>query len=386
MDTDDLSEHGPIRISIIEHFADVPDPRIDRNKEHGLIDILVIAICALVAGCEACTQIAEFGRRKEAWLRKFLELPNGIPSHDTFSRVLALIDPDKFQECFMRWAAAVQQATRGKIVALDGKTLRRSFDHTSGLAPVHLVSAWCSENHVSLGQVAVDTKSNEITAIPALLELLEIEGAIVTIDAAGCQRAIATTIRKQKADYVLALKKNQSTLYEDVERCFAELKAEEKSDDSDGTVFQTEDKRHGREEHRITYAVAVRETIRQRELWRDLKSIAIMESRRTVGGREETHVRYFISSLDPHAERMARAIRGHWGVENSLHWVLDVTFREDDSRIRKGHGAENIAALRRLAVTLLKREPTKQSIATKRLMAAWDEDYLWRVLLAGDPN
>jgi len=385
MDTDGVSEGGPIRISIIEHFADLPDPRIDRNKEHRLIDILVIAICAVVAGCEACTQIAEFGRRKEAWLKRFLELPNGIPSHDTFSRVLGLIDPVRFQECFMRWAAAVQQATEGKIVALDGKTLRRSFDRTEGLAAVHLVSAWCSENHVALGQVAVDTKSNEITAIPVLLELLEIEGAIVTIDAAGCQRAIATTIRKQQADYVLALKKNQNTLYEDVERCFAECSIEHK-DHPDCTVHQTEEKRHGREERRTTRAMVVPETIRQRELWCDFKSIAMMKSRRTVDGREETHVRYFISSLEHDAEQIARAVRGHWGVENSLHWVLDVTFREDDSRIRKGHGAENMGALRRLAITLLKREPTKQSIATKRLMAAWDEGYLWRVLVATGPN
>jgi len=383
MGKDTETQRGAIRVSVIECFADLPDPRIDRNKEHKLIDIIVIAICAVIAGCEACTQIAEYGRRKESWLRKFLELPNGIPSHDTFSRVLALIDPVKFQECFMRWAAVLHRATGGKIVAIDGKTLRRSFDEADGLGPLHLVSAWCSDNHISLGQVAVDSKSNEITAIPALLELLQIEGATVTIDAAGCQRAIASTIRDQKADYVLALKKNQNTLYEDVEACFQQAQIQE-SVGSPCSVHETQEKGHGREEYRKTYSLPVPEGFRHQALWRDLKSIGMICSRRVLEGREESEVRYFISSRECDAEALSHAARSHWGIENSLHWVLDVTFREDDSRIRKGFGAQNMAALRRIAVSLLKREPTKQSIATKRLMAAWDDDYLLRVLLAAN--
>jgi predicted transposase YbfD/YdcC len=370
-----------VRISIVECFSDLPDPRVDRNKEHKLIDILVIAICAVIAGCEACTQMAEYGRHKESWLRRFLELPNGIPSHDTFSRVLALIDPGKFQECFMRWAAALHRATGGRVVAIDGKTLRRSFDHAEGLSPLHLVSAWASENHVSLGQVAVDTKSNEITAIPALMELLDLSGAIVTIDAAGCQRAIVSQIRKQEADYVLALKQNQNSLYEDVTAHFAQQKAEGFAAPQCSS-HETHEKAHGREEHRTTYTAPVPETLRNRELWRDLQSVGMVQSRRIVGGREESYTRYFISSLEADAKQLAHAVRSHWGIENSLHWVLDFTFREDESRTRKGHGAQNMAALRRLAITLLKREPSKQSLTTKRLMAGWDDDYLLRILLA----
>jgi predicted transposase YbfD/YdcC len=300
-------------------------------------------------------QIAEYGRHKEAWLRNFLELPHGIPSHDAFARVWTVIDPAKFQECFMRWAAALHDATGGKIIAIDGKTLRRSFDRTEGVNPLHLVSAWCSENHISLGQVAVDTKSNEITAIPALLELLVIRGAIVTIDAAGCQRAIASQIRKQEAEGF----------------SHPELSSHE-----------THEKAHGREEHRTTRVTPVPESLRHRELWRDLKSLGMVESRRLIAGREESHTRYFISSLEPDAQQLAYAVRAHWSIENSLHWVLDVTFREDDSRIRDRYSAQDLATLRRLAITLLKRESTKQSLVTKRMMTGWDDQYMFQVLMA----
>ena len=378
---DDDTSPESVRISIVPYFEDMPDPRAGPNAVHKLIDIIVIAVCAVIAGCEACTQMAEYGRRKESWLRQFLELPRGIPSHDTFSRVLALLNAAKFQECFMRWAAALHKATGGKIVAIDGKTLRRSFDNANGRGPVHLVSAWCSQNHISLGQLAVDAKTNEITAIPDLLELLEIAGAIVTIDAAGCQRAIVTKIRKQKADYVLALKKNQNTLYEDVAAQFEQLQAQPSATPA-CDVYETREKGHGREEHRTAYVLPVPENLRGRELWKDLQSIGMIVGRRVVKGREESQTRYFISSLGNNAKELAEAVRWHWGIENSLHWVLDVSFREDDSRIRKGYGAENMATLRRLAISLLKRESTKQSIATKRLMAAWDDDYLFRVLLA----
>jgi predicted transposase YbfD/YdcC len=368
----------PVRISIVQYFEDMPDPRAGPNAVHKLIDIMVIAVCAVIAGCEVCTQMAEYGRRKESWLRQFLELPRGIPSHDTFSRVLALLDAKKFQECFMRWAAALHKATGGKIVAIDGKTVRRSFDNANGRGPIHLVSAWCSQNHLSLGQLAVDEKTNEITAIPELLELLEIPGAIVTIDAAGCQRAIVTQIRKQKADYVLALKKNQNTLYEDVAAHLqSQPSAAPRCD-----VYETHEKGHGREEHRTAYVLPVPKDLRQRELWKDLQCIGMIVGRRVLKDRVESQTRYYINSLGSNAKELAEAVRWHWGIENSLHWVLDVSFREDDSRIRKGYGAENMATLRRLAISLLRRESTKQSIATKRLMAAWDDDYLFRVLLA----
>jgi predicted transposase YbfD/YdcC len=371
----------PVWIAIVQYFEDLPDPRSGPNAVHKLVDIVVIAVCAVMAGSEACTQIAEFGHRKESWLRQFLELPAGIPSHDTFSRVLAMLDAKKFEECFMRWAATLQPTLAGKIVAIDGKTLRHSFDRAKDRGPLHLVSAWCSESHVSLGQVAVDSKSNEITAIPQLVDLLELEGAIVTIDAAGCQRAIVSKLRRKKADYVLALKGNQDILHDEVATHFKRLRFQE-SPSPPWQVYETHEKGHGREEHRTAYVVPVPENLRNRELWKDLTCLVMIVSRRVVQGREETQARYYISSLPVDAERLAKAVRWHWGIENSLHWVLDVTFREDDSRIRKGFGSENMATLRRLAINLLKREPTKQSLATKRLMAAWDNDYLFRVLLA----
>lgn len=372
-----VREQEQPQVSVMEYFSVMPDPRIERNKKHKLIDILVIAMCAVIAGCEGCTQIAEFGRRKEALLRKFLELPHGIPSHDTFSRVLRLIDPAKFQECFLRWAHALHQATGDKLVAVDGKTLRHSFDQ--GQPPLHLVSAWCTENGLSLGQQAVGAHSNEIMAIPELLELLELQGTVVTIDAEGCQRAIATTIRQKKADYVLTLKKNQGHLCEDVQAHFQGL-AERGFQDPDCTAYESHEKGHGREEWRRCHAVPVPETLRHRELWKDLKTLGRIESRRVLRGKEQTEVRYFLSSLPSEAARLAHAVRTHWRIENSLHWVLDVTFAEDQCRIRKDYAPQNMAALRRLAVTLLKQEPTKQSIATKRLMAAWDDDYLFRVV------
>jgi predicted transposase YbfD/YdcC len=381
MDMDANAGRESSRISIIHHFADLEDPRVGPHILHKLMDILVITMCAVIAGCESFLQIAEYGRHKEAWLRNFLELPHGIPSHDTFARVWTVIDPAKFQECFMRWAAALHDATGGKVIAIDGKTLRRSFDRAKGLNPLHLVSAWCCENHISLGQVAVDAKSNEITAIPALLELLTIKGAIVTIDAAGCQRAIATQIRKQEADYVLALKQNQNSLYDDVVAHFKQQEAEGFSR-PELSSHEAHEKAHGREEHRTTRVMPVPESLRNRDLWRDLNSLGMVESRRLLAGREESYTRYFISSLEPDAMQLAHAVRSHWSIENSLHWVLDVTFREDDSRIQDRYSVQNLAALRRLAITLLKREPTKQSLVTKRMMTGWDDDYMFQVLMA----
>jgi predicted transposase YbfD/YdcC len=365
------------QVPLVEYFSALPDPRLERNKKHKLIDIIVLSICAVVAGCDASTQIVEFGRRKEALLRKFLELPHGIPSHDTVSRVLRLINPAQFQECFIRWAAALREATGGRFVAIDGKTLRRSFD--KGQSPLHLVSAWCTDNGLSLGQRAVEAKSNEITAIPELVDLLELKGTVVTIDAAGCQRAIASAIRRKKGDYVLIVKKNQEHLYEDLESHFQALQ-QRGFQDPECTVSETHDKGHGREERRQCQAVPVPATVRGRELWKDLQTIGRIESHRTIEGVQQTEVRYCISSLPNNARQLGEAVRTHWMIENGLHWVLDVTFAEDQSRIRKDYGPQNMAALRRLTVTLLKQEPTKQSIATKRLMAGWDDEYLFRTI------
>ena len=364
------------QVSLVEFFSDVADPRIERNKKHKLIDILVISICAIIAGCEACTQIAEFGHRKESFLRTFLELPNGIPSHDTFCRVLRLTDPAEVQKCFMRFSAALREASGGKFIALDGKTERRAFD--KGQSPLHLINAWCTDMGLSLGQLAVDKKSNEINAIPELLDLLELEGTTVTIDAAGCQRAIATKIRQRKADYVLVVKKNQPTLFAEIEAFFQGL-PQDATLPEDGFA-QSYDLGHGREEIRRCLAAAVPESMSSRTLWRDLKTIAKIESHRSEGGRQQSEVRYVISSLPPVARDIAHAVRTHWMIENGLHWVLDVTFDEDRCRIRKDNGPDNMGALRRLAVTLLKQEPTKQSIATKRLVAGWDNDYLFKVI------
>jgi predicted transposase YbfD/YdcC len=349
----------------------------------------VITICGLVAGCEGPTDIAEFGKHKESFLRKFLKLPNGIPSHDTFSRVFRLVDPAELGKRFMRFGAALHEATGGKLVALDGKTARRSYE--KGGAPLHVVSAWCTDIGLSLGQEVVDGKSNEIMAIPELLEVLDLEGAVVTIDAEGCQRAIATKIREKKADYVLTVKANQPTLRKEIEAHFQALEQQGVSDDAseqthsdakDDAFHVTCDRDHGRDEVRSCHATAVPETMESAKLWRDLKTIAKIESRTTEAGKQKSEVRYVISSLPPVAATLGRAVRKHWGIENSLHWVLDVTFDEDRSRICKDNGPQNFAALRRLAVTLLKQEPTKRSIAGKRLIAAWDNDYLFRVLTA----
>jgi predicted transposase YbfD/YdcC len=369
----------PVRISIVQHFEALPDPREGPNAVHKLIDIIVIAVCAVIAGCEACTQMAEYGRRKESWLRQFLELPRGIPSHDTFSRVLALLDAAKFQECFMRWAAALHKATGGKIVAIDGKTLRRSFDNAKGRGPIHLVSAWCSENHVSLGQLAVDAKTNEITAIPELLELLEIPGAIVTIDAAGCQRAIAEQIVAQGGDYVLGLKGNQSNLQEAVEDFFA---VAQKAAFAHVKHHYAEelDKDHGRLEVRRYWITENLCTLPDTDRWVGLRSIGMVERTTVTGETQTVEQRYFINSIRADAQRFAHGVRGHWGIENRLHWRLDVVFGDDASRIRKGNAPAIMTSIRHLCMNLFDQEPSSLSLAKKRRKAAWNDDFRAKVV------
>jgi predicted transposase YbfD/YdcC len=361
-------------------FEDVPDPRVVARCDHRLIDILTIAILAVICGADDWTDIEAFGQVRESWLRQFLDLPHGIPSHDTIRRVLELLDRNQFAAGLLQWTQAPQEATDSKLVAIDGKTLRRSHRKRGGLAALHLVTAWCTQNGLTLGQYATEDKSNEITAIPELLKLLSLKGCTVTIDAMGCQKEIAAEIRAGKADYVLAVKENQPHLYEDLQQHFdAVLEDEEALPEKQRHI--TEEKNHGREEERFYYSMPVPEGLRNREAWRDIQSVGCAIGNTTRDGRATGLVRYFISSLKPDAKRFGKAVRGHWGIENSQHWVLDVSFREDDRRQQDRNGAANLAAVRRLAVSLLRQDKTiTRGAKCKRMVAALEPTYLLRVL------
>ena len=368
--------------SIDKHFARIEDPRIDRTKLHQLLDILVITICAVICGADNWQEVQLFGEAKEDWFKTFLDLPNGIPSHDTFWRVFAKLDPQQFQQSFVSWIASVSEVTKGQVIAIDGKTLRRSHDKGLGRGAIDMVSAWATVNHLVLGQVKVDEKSNEITAIPELLRILEISGCIISIDALGCQKDIAELIINQKADYVLSLKENQGRLYEDVIKLFDDLEVSDFKAYAHST-FQTVNKNHGRLETRTCYVISDLETLshmRNAE-WKGLQSVAKVHSRRQVGEEVSEKDRYFISSLAEEARCLLEVIRSHWSIEISVHWILDIAFREDESRLRKDYGAENFAILRHIALNLIKQEKTiKASAKGKRLKAGWDEDYLLEIL------
>jgi len=366
--------------ALLDHFASLPDPRIARHRWHKLSDILVIAVCAVLCGAESFPAIEDFGREREEWLNQFLELPEGIPSHDTFNRVFRLLDPVQFQACFLSWIQAVAAATAGEVVAIDGKALRRSFDKGTAKRAIHMVSAWATANGVVLGQRKVDTKSNEITAIPALLDLLALRGCIVTIDALGCQRAIAQKIVERGADYVLALKGNQPTLEQAVARFFVTGPAAEAHRTASAYVAQTE-QGHGRVETRCAWISDELEAELTAAAWPELRSIGMVEASRTLAGETTVEQRFYLTSLPPDAPRFAQAVRNHWGIENRLHWTLDVTFREDQSRLRTGHGPENFAVLRHIALNLLRQEPSTKSLPRKRLACALNPDYLLKVLL-----
>jgi predicted transposase YbfD/YdcC len=366
--------------ALLEHFAILPDPRLERRRRHKLSDILVIAVCAVLCGAESFPASEDFGREREEWLKHFLELPEGIPSHDTFTRVLRLLEPVQFQACFLSWMQAVAAATQGEVVAIDGKRLRRSFDKGPAKRAIHMVSAWATENGVVLGQRKVDAKSNEITAIPELLALLALKGCIVTIDAMGCQRTIAQQIVEQHADYVLALKGNQPTLEQAVAHFFVTGPAA----DTHRTAcdyYEQSERGHGRIETRCYWITDELDTKLTAAAWPGLQSIGMVEATRTLAGETTVEQRFYLTSLKPNAQQFARAVRNHWGIENGLHWTLDVTFREDQSRLRTGHGPENFAVLRHIALNLLRQEPSTKSMPRKRLACALNPDYLLKVLL-----
>ena len=375
------------RSALAEALAEVPDPRRQcRNLRHRLVDILVIGFCAVLCGCDDFVEIEEFGRSKEAFFRRFLELPEGIPSHDTFRRVFQAVCPLALQHVLLQWLMTLRQtataAGEGDVVAIDGKTLRRTFDRRSGLGALHLVSAWATANGISLGQVAVDAKSNEITAIPQLLDLLDLKDCVVTIDAAGCQKEIAAQIVAKEADYVLAVKDNQPTLHEQIQAYFQEQLAAAEPDPKLRRHEETTQS-HGRKETRQTLVAPAPQALVATGLWVGLATIVMVyrQSVDQVTGKITDEVRYFISSLPARARRLAGAVRQHWGIENSLHWVLDVAFNEDRMRQRDRTAIENLALLNRLAVSLLRQDKTvKAGVKCKRKRAGWDNDYLLRIL------
>jgi predicted transposase YbfD/YdcC len=364
--------------TLLDFFGDLPDPRIERTKLHNLEDILVITICAVICGAEGWSDIELFGQSKQQWLKTFLELPNDIPSHDTFARVISSIKPDDFEHRFQKWTQAMAETTDEKVFAIDGKTLRRSFDNANGKAAIHMVSAWACNNKMVFGQIATDEKSNEITAIPKLLEMLVLDGSVVTIDAMGCQKKIAEKIVNNNGDYIFSLKGNHGTLHKEVKLFMDDAIA----NGGDYDCNHTTDGGHGRVELRkVWYSQDVR-WMQDREEWPGLSSLVAVESQRSIGDKISTERRYFISSLSGvGAETIGRMIRSHWGVENKLHWGLDVSFSEDNCRIRKDFGAENFSRLRRIALNLLKQEKTaKCGIKAKQHKAGWDEQYMLKVL------
>lgn len=367
-----------------EHFSALEDPRADGGKRHLLLDIVTIAVAAVVCGADSWVEVELFGRTKQEWLATFLELPHGIPSHDTFGRVFERLDPSQFHHCLLSWLTSVQAIAHDQVVAVDGKTLRRSHDRTLDKSAIQLVSAWATTNHLVLGQEKVAQKSNEITAIPHLLKALDISGCTVTADALHCQETTAEAIIEKEADYILAVKGNQTTLLAEIQDLFAYAHRTHFKDVSHD-ICQTIEKGHGRIEKRCCWTINEPDFLaylRQFADWSGLHTIVqIQRERRVIGGRSKTTTHYYLTSLGKNAQAILDAARSHWSIENQLHWVLDVAFREDNCRVRKGHAAQNLATLRRVALNLLKRETTARcGIKAKRLKAALSEDYLLKVL------
>jgi predicted transposase YbfD/YdcC len=371
-------------LAIRWYFGKLRDPRVQRRKRHLLLDIVVIALCAVISGCDDWQQIETFGRARHDWLRTFLRLPHGIPSHDTFERVLDRLDPQAFQACFRDWMQALHTALGLSQIAIDGKTLRGSG--VGGVKALHLVSAWATANCLSLGQVAVDEKSNEIPAIPKLLELLDLNGALVTIDAMGCQKDIAAKIVAGGGDYVLTVKDNQPSLLADIQACF-EKALEKAFAGVQHDSYQTEERGHGRRERRYYDIITDPTDLPAGADWEGLRVIGMCYCDSLRDGKVTGELRFFIGSRQAKAKAYGQALRNHWGIENNLHWQLDVSFNEDKNRVSKRHGAENLALVRRLALSLLKQHPDKRSIACKRLRAALDPVFLTEVIQAdGNPG
>jgi len=368
-------------IGLQDHFSTLKDPRIRKKIKHNLIDIVIITICAAICGADDWVSVEEYGKAKHDWLKTFLEIPNGIPSHDTFGNVFSVLSSTEFEKCFLSWIQSVCIVTVGQVIAIDGKKLRRSHDKASNKSAIHMVSAWASENMVTLGQVKTAEKSNEITAIPKLLDLLEIKGCIVTIDAMGCQKKIVNKIVKEnKADYVIALKGNQGILHGDI-KLFFEGALKDNFDGIDFDYQKTVDGDHGRIETRECYIVSDIDWLDGKENWENLNTIGMVISERDTGDKISKEARYFICSIPRDAKLFAKSVRKHWGIENKVHWVLDIAFREDESRMRKGDSAANFSVIRHIALNMLRHEKSsKVGIKNKRLTAAWDNGYLLKVL------
>ncbi len=376
-----MSQSAEPSSSLLEHFRNLEDPRADYLVDHQLLDIIGLTICAVVCGADTWVDIENYGRAKQVWLKGFLELANGIPSHDTIGRLFAAIDPEALQACFLSWVKSIAQVSQGEVIAIDGKTVRHSYDKEVGKGAIHMVSAWATQNRLVLGQVKVDEKSNEITAIPQLLKVLALNGCVVTIDAMGAQKEIARQIVEAGGDYILSLKGNQSNIHEDVRQLFDWTRKIGFRDISH-EFHQTVNGGHGRIEIRRHWLLDGVEHLVDSQLWVGLKRVGLVEAERRLPGQEPTvERRYYLLSLDGGVERFAQGVRSHWGIENQLHWVLDVAFNEDASRVRKDHAPENLALMRHVALNLLRQDSSaKGGIKAKRLKAGWDNDYLLHVL------
>jgi predicted transposase YbfD/YdcC len=373
-------------VNVLRFFDDLPDPRSKVNRLHRLGDVIVIAVCAVIANADGPTAIAKWAKLNEVWLTKHLALPNGIPGKDTFRRVLGLLNPAAFQEGFRQWleslgVSADDESGGKRHVAIDGKTLRRSHDKRNGLGAMHIVSAWASDHGITLGQVATEEKSNEITAIPQLLESIDVEDTIVTIDAAGCQKHIAAQIVQGKGDYVLALKANQEKLFDDVRLRLGCYLRDGFADRPVSRYVEVEPG-HGRREERRYYQMTAPSYLYGRSEWEGLKTIGAAVRIYEENGVQKSDTRYYLSSLRRHGKQFAHAVRNHWSIENTLHWSLDMTYREDESRVRHRTFTQNLSWLRRFTLSLIKQHPSKESNIMKRRMAGWSVDFLMQILTA----
>ncbi len=374
-----MGKDTPVKFSM--HFEALTDPRVVGRTNHKLIDILTIALCAIICGADNWPEIEAYGIAKYDWFKEFLDLPHGIPTQHTFRRFFIAVSVDELENCFLNWVKTVFNVSKSKVVPIDGKTVRRSHDRSSNKAAIHMVNAWCVENGISLGQIKTSEKSNEITAIPELIKTLELTGCIVTIDAMGCQINIAENIIDKGADYILALKGNQGNLNKNV-GLFFENARQNNFKDIAFDSYSTIDPDHGRIETRKYTTVSEIDWLQGKENWKELKTIIMVESQRDVNDEISEEIRYYISSMENSAEEIGKAVRNHWGVENGLHWKLDIGFREDECRKRKGNAAANFAIMRQIALNLLNQEKTimKAGVKAKRLRAGWDNNYLLNVL------